>query len=233
MALLGAALWFIGTASYHVVIWSMTGDPGWRGPQTMDAVGGVSIIASLMLFWYTRRSKRDPLFIFDLGLGYLVLGALGVGIVWHLDQTLIEWKIQPMITWAGAMVLIFAAVIPSTPVKTLVASLITVSMNPVGMLIARAPGVWRFESLGDVVLMHYPDYMLVGVAVVISYVVTRLGQQVARARELGSYQLGDLIGRGGMGDAEDRDLPVVDGQHGRGLDPVGARSLRIPLHRAP
>jgi serine/threonine-protein kinase len=48
--------------------------------------------------------------------------------------------------------------------------------------------------------MHYPDYLLVGVAVVISHVVTSLGQQVAKARELGSYQLGELLGRGGMGE---------------------------------
>jgi serine/threonine-protein kinase len=48
--------------------------------------------------------------------------------------------------------------------------------------------------------MHYPDYLLLGVAVVISHVVTGLGQQVAKAREMGSYQLGELLGRGGMGE---------------------------------
>ena len=48
--------------------------------------------------------------------------------------------------------------------------------------------------------MHYQDYLLVGVAVVISRVVTSLGREVAKAREMGSYQLGDLIGRGGMGE---------------------------------
>jgi serine/threonine-protein kinase len=40
----------------------------------------------------------------------------------------------------------------------------------------------------------------VGAAVVISGVVTKLGQQVTRAREMGSYQLGELLGRGGMGE---------------------------------
>jgi eukaryotic-like serine/threonine-protein kinase len=49
-------------------------------------------------------------------------------------------------------------------------------------------------------VMHYQDYLLVGVAVVISHVVSRLGQEVAKARELGSYQLGELLGRGGMGE---------------------------------
>jgi serine/threonine-protein kinase len=48
--------------------------------------------------------------------------------------------------------------------------------------------------------MHYPDYMLVGVAVAISHIFTSLGEQVSLAREMGSYQLGELIGRGGMGE---------------------------------
>jgi serine/threonine-protein kinase len=73
-------------------------------------------------------------------------------------------------------------------------------MNPLGMLIARARGTWEFGSTSNVLLMHYPDYLLAGVAAVISYVVTGLGQQIARAREMGSYQLGELLGRGGMGE---------------------------------
>jgi serine/threonine-protein kinase len=72
-------------------------------------------------------------------------------------------------------------------------------MNPLGMLLAKASGHWDYGSTGNILLMHYPDYLLVGVAVVISAVVTRLGQQVTKARELGSYQVGDLLGEGGMG----------------------------------
>src|SRR4026208_995380 len=48
--------------------------------------------------------------------------------------------------------------------------------------------------------MHYPDYIRVGVSVVISQVITRLGHHVTRAREMGSYRLGELLGRGGMGE---------------------------------
>jgi serine/threonine protein kinase len=51
-----------------------------------------------------------------------------------------------------------------------------------------------------VLLMHYPNYLMLGVAVVISHVVARLGQQVTKERELGSYRLGELLGRGGMGE---------------------------------
>jgi eukaryotic-like serine/threonine-protein kinase len=73
-------------------------------------------------------------------------------------------------------------------------------MNPVAMLIAMARGTWDFGPATNALLMHYPDYLLVGVAVVISHTVTSLGQQVAKAREMGSYQLGELLGRGGMGE---------------------------------
>ena len=68
------------------------------------------------------------------------------------------------------------------------------------MLWARAQGYWDFGPASNALLMHYPDYLLVGVAVVISHVVTTLGRQVAKAREMGSYQLGELLGRGGMGE---------------------------------
>ncbi len=51
-------------------------------------------------------------------------------------------------------------------------------MNPLGMLIARARGAWDFGPTINVLVMHYPDYLMVGVSLVISRVVTGLGQQV-------------------------------------------------------
>jgi serine/threonine-protein kinase len=38
------------------------------------------------------------------------------------------------------------------------------------------------------------------VAVVVSHIFTRMGEHVSRAREMGSYRLGELLGRGGMGE---------------------------------
>jgi serine/threonine-protein kinase len=38
------------------------------------------------------------------------------------------------------------------------------------------------------------------VAVVISHVLTRMGQHVSKAREMGSYHVGELLGKGGMGE---------------------------------
>jgi serine/threonine-protein kinase len=68
------------------------------------------------------------------------------------------------------------------------------------MLLAKAQGVWDFGPASLALVMHYPDFILLGAAAVISHVVTSLGHQVSKARALGSYQLGELLGRGGMGE---------------------------------
>lgn len=201
MSLVAAGLWTLGSVLGHLAGRSMShGDPQWLHLGVPDAIAGSSVVASVLLFFYTRERDRDPRGILDLGLAYMVLTAVALGLTFHWGLMPVDRHIFPEISWIGAVVLMFAAIVPSTPARTLVAGLIAVSMNPVGMLIARARGTWHFTPPTDALLMHYPDYLLVGVAVVISHVVTSLGQQVAKAREMGSYQLGELLGRGGMGE---------------------------------
>ena len=105
-----------------------------------------------------------------------------------------------MITWIGPVILMFAALVPGSPGKMLLAGFLAASMDPLGMVISQAAGLHEFGPFRNSFIMHYPSYLLLGVAVVISHVVTRLGRQVAKERELGSYRLGELLGRGGMGE---------------------------------
>jgi eukaryotic-like serine/threonine-protein kinase len=200
MSLLGAVLWVVGLTAGHLAEHTIYPESQhWRQLDVTDAIGLAAVTLSLALYAYIRRGERDPRFILDLGLWYLVFTASAIGLVFHLNPAE-NASILPEISWIGAVVLMFAAIVPSTPSKMLLAGLIAVSMNPIAMLISRAEGKWEFGPWSRVLLMHYPDYILVGVAVVITHVVTKLGQQVTRAREMGSYQLGELLGRGGMGE---------------------------------
>jgi eukaryotic-like serine/threonine-protein kinase len=200
MSLVAAALWIVASVLGHFAERSLSlGGPEWYRLDGGDAIAAICVVVSLLLFTYTRQEGRNPRRIMDLGLAYMVFTAGALGLVFHWQPMFPAQRIVPQISWIGAVVLMFAAIVPSTPGKTLAAGLIAVSMNPIGMLLAHASGTWKFHPT-DALLMHYPDYLLVGVAVVISHVVTSLGQQVARAREMGSYQLGELLGRGGMGE---------------------------------
>ena len=201
MSLLAAVLWLVGTLLGHVAVHVMSrGAEEWPRLEVTDSIALASIVVSLALFAYVRRSTRDPGFILDLGLVYLVSMAFALGVMFHWNGAPPHTSVQPEISWIGAIILVFAAIVPNSPWKIFAAATIAVSMNPIGMLISRARGAWEFGATSNVLLMHYPDFLLVGVAVVIAQVVTRLGQQVTHAREMGSYELGDLLGRGGMGE---------------------------------
>jgi serine/threonine-protein kinase len=201
MSLLAAAMWVLASTAGHLAYRAMMpGDPRWARFNESDGIGLVAAAVSFALYLYTRRPSENPQFILDLGLVYMVFLALTVGLSTHSEPPPPGMPLFPMISWAGPMVLMFAAILPCTPLKMLVASVIAVSMMPLGMLVGRARGTWPDVTLTQVVVVHYTDYLLAGVAVLISHVVAGLGQQWAKEREMGSYQLGELLGRGGMGE---------------------------------
>jgi serine/threonine-protein kinase len=154
---------------------------------------------SLGVLLYTRWGRGDPASLITLGLVYEVAVAAALAVLDHKFVLTAEMTITPALSRVAFIVVIFAAVVPSTPRRTLVAALIAVSMDPLAMAGAIATGQLD-APWSHVAWMHLPNYLAVGVAVVISHVVTRLGREVRDARELGSYRVGRLIGRGGMGE---------------------------------
>lgn len=158
-----------------------------------DLVGGAAILLSLALFWYTRRSKKSPRFLLDLALGYEVLVALSIGLLDYAVGT------PAGVSWIAIIILLFPSIIPSTPWKSLVTALLAASMDPVAALFWKSRGV-DVPSMGAVFILAIPNYLCALLAPVISHIITRLGREVRKAREMGSYVLGDLIGSGGMGE---------------------------------
>ncbi|MDQ6633571.1 MAG: serine/threonine protein kinase [Gemmatimonadota bacterium] len=195
-------LWTLGTVLGHVSARSLmpAGDTRWMQFSATDAIAVGAVALSIALFLYTRRTTRNPQFVLDLGLAYMVVMAAALGLMWHWDPAPKDYPVYTQISWIGVMLLMFAAILPTSTPKMFIAGSIAVAMNPIGMLIAHSRDLSGLPSVGVAVLMHYPDFLLLPVAIVISRVVTQLGRQVTKARELGSYQLGDLLGRGGMGE---------------------------------
>jgi eukaryotic-like serine/threonine-protein kinase len=202
LALVGAALWVLGPALGHLALaLTQPEDPRWAQYGPSDMISTAGVLVSLGMFLYLRIGERDPAFVMDLGLGFMVASAALIGLMIHWGPpSATPMDPKPMITWTAPVILMFAALLPASPRKMLAAGLLAASMDPLGMITAQASGAYHFGPLRNAFLMHYPSYLLVGVAVVISSVVTRLGKQVAKERELGSYHLGELLGQGGMGE---------------------------------
>jgi hypothetical protein len=202
IALVGAGLWTLGVGLGHLALHTIDPeDPRWSRLNITDLIAAVSIALSLALFFYLRKRDRNPAGVINLSLAYMIVTALALAVMLHWGLAPRDnLDMRPMITWIGPVILMFAAIVPAPPWKLFIAGFLAASMDSIGMLIARGAGVYDFGSAWNVLSMHYPNYLLLGVAVVISHVVTRLGRQVAKERELGSYRLGELLGRGGMGE---------------------------------
>ena len=201
-ALIGAALWVLAPGLGHVALHlARPADSPWFEFQTFDAIAASGLAVSLALFFYLRSGERDPALVVNLALWYMIVTAFDLGVLVHWGPPPgAPTTLDPMISWIGPIILIFAAIVPVPPWKMFAAGLVAASMDPLGMILAQASGSYHFGPLRNAFLMHYPNYLLLGVGVVISNVVTRLGQQVMREREMGSYRLGELLGRGGMGE---------------------------------
>ncbi len=166
----------------------------WGRPA--DVVAVLSIGVSLWLWRYTRRLTCRPRLALDLALPYEVLLAFGIGIVnqWQPHRVL-----AGRLSWICVLVLLFPMLVPNTPRRTLIASLAAASMDPVGLVVAHLRGL-EIPTLAVILWNYLPNYVCALIAVIPSKIMAHLGRQVQRARELGSYRLVEMIGRGGMGE---------------------------------
>lgn len=202
MALVAAVLWTLAPALGNLALYlADPTDPRLALFDRVNLVAASCVLLSLAMYGYLRLGRHDPERVMDLALAYMVAMTFAMGVLIHWAR---PWfvipSVDPMITWSGPIILITAGIVPVRPWKMAVAGLIAASMDTLGMVIAGLTGDYEYGAFYNAVLMHYPNYLMLGAAVTISHVVTRLGQQVTREREMGSYRLGELLGRGGMGE---------------------------------
>jgi serine/threonine-protein kinase len=202
MALVAAVLWTLAPALSHLALYvTNPSDPRLVLLSRVNLLAAGCVVLSLSMYAYLRAGRREPERVMDLALLFMIAMTFSMGVLIHWARPwFVPTTVEPMITWSGPIILITAGIVPVPPWKMLMAGLIAASMDTIGMVIAGATGEYQYGAFYNAVLMHYPNFLMLGAAVTISHVVTRLGQQVTREREMGSYRLGQLLGRGGMGE---------------------------------
>jgi len=165
-------------------------------PMPGNAISAAGLAVSLVLFLLARRLGDRGSTLVNLGLTCQIVNAALVAVLvnWHpaIDANRISW-----LCW---IILVQPALVPAPPAKTLAVSLLIATMDPFALWLAQLRGIPL--SADPFILTWYllPNYLSVGMAVLSSTVISGLGRRVHQARELGSYQLGELLGRGGMGE---------------------------------
>jgi hypothetical protein len=166
----------------------------WQTPQTvLSAIGLVIAIATA---WWVNSMSDRPALAIDVGLAFEVVTAFFVALV-------TEWTPRTSTTtvsWICLLVLLYPAIAPATPAKTLMAALAAATLDVLAVAFAVLRGVPFHPTVYEAMWLFLPLYVCALLAVVPATVIRGLGRQVRKAREVGSYILEERLGIGGMGE---------------------------------
>ena len=166
-----------------------------------DLFGLGAVIMAFGVFAAVRRGALSSRRLLDLGLVFQVVGALGIAVreFWQgLPPTAGGSFLVPgECVWLVA----YPLLVPNTPRKILVTSLLAASMGPAALAIsAVATGTPVGRPLDAATYFLTSSYLCAILAYVIARIVHRFNLQLKNAREIGSYELIERIGAGGMGE---------------------------------
>jgi eukaryotic-like serine/threonine-protein kinase len=172
------------------------------GLQLSDMFALAAIALGAGVYFALRSQRLSASRVLDLGLLFQVAGAFGIAVT--------ELSANPLPTMNTLLayfpaecvwIVLFPVVVPNTPNKVLVASLLAASMGPVALgLLAVVSGA-VIPSLFVVAAFYLTsNYVCAVVAYLVARVVHRFSMRLRDLREIGSYELVERIGEGGMGE---------------------------------
>ena len=165
-------------------------------PYPGNLLGAAGVVSSVVMVHVARKIGHKPQLLIDIGAGYLIFQCLLISILTQWVPT----PLVPRVSWVCIAILIYPAIVPNTPRKTLLVSLLAASTEPLAMGLSVLRGIEFQGGWVYVLWTSIPNYICAFLAVVPVKIIQGLGQQVRRARELGSYRLEEPLGKGGMGE---------------------------------
>jgi serine/threonine-protein kinase len=170
-----------------------------RAPQMAHAnVVAVACVALSLAMFALTRTRIATRRLLDIGLGYEVVGALGISLAEVLATDNRETAVRG-VSWVCLWIALFPMVVPTGGLRTLVAAIASAFTGIVAIHLGSLAGKPLPSFIVGVYLVT-PNFVAAGLAVLFSQVIERLGADVRRAREMGSYRLVELLGKGGMGE---------------------------------
>jgi eukaryotic-like serine/threonine-protein kinase len=161
----------------------------------------LSIAGALLVAWICSRARIPTRVKLQAGLAFEVLGSYGIAASEYHDITApIMYQLGPGdfgMSWVAVWVMLFTVVVPTPPRLALLTAALSLSAVPVTYALG---GNLPLPPDGFFFILVFPYLVVLMMAYVGSRVVYGLGTAVSKAREMGSYQLVERLGKGGMGE---------------------------------
>src|SRR6188474_1630468 len=171
-----------------------TGLWNWR-TIPVEVVAGIMSAALWVVFRQSSLSLRAKK---NAGLTFMLLNAAGISALNAWGSVLPRLG-EIHISWIAVLILVYSMIAPASPRRMLIASLAAALMDPLAFGIVHLAGLPTPPGI-VIVVMTWPSVACAFVAMVPSRVFQRIGRKLHEAQELGSYQLVEPLGSGGMGE---------------------------------
>ena len=189
-----AFMWCFGLAMDGIILPATVGAGAPRAVLIVEAVAAVAMIA---VFLHMRFSHVMPHAKCAAGVWIMLLNAAFITALEMSHLEMIAHAIGHP-SWIAILILTAAMIMPGSPRRTLIASLAAAAMGPIGIAATALSGQ-PVPPVSVVLVLYSPNFIWAVVATLPSAMFQRMGRQLKEARELGSYELVEQLGAGGMG----------------------------------
>jgi serine/threonine-protein kinase len=172
------------------------------GMGIADVFSAASVLVGLAVFVIVRSGVLTPQQSVNLGLLFQVVGAFGFagGSISSAPSSVLTAPVSG-VPVECVWIVTYPLVVPNTPGKVLLASLLSASMGPAALFLSSAVTGRPIDNVTGFALYYLTsNYLCATFAFVIARIVYRFNIRLKQLRDIGSYELIERIGEGGMGE---------------------------------
>jgi len=199
LGFLGLVIALMAPAAYWIERWLQPERVTANGAFPFQAVvaAGLCVAGGAVCALAWSRKIGAPLML-DLGLVFEVVVAFFIS----LSENATPWPPGPIrgLSWNCLWISSYVVAIPGTYGKSVLGAIAAACMAPFGLLVATVANHNPVPTAEQLAVLLLLPFAVAGWAIPVARHLNRLGAQVSKARAMGSYELIELIGKGGMGE---------------------------------
>jgi len=156
------------------------------------------LVSSLVIIAIHRIGFLPPGRVLELGLVYEVVVSFGIAMLEFIRGQAAHsmMGVSALPIW----ILAFGIFVPNTPARTLIGALVSAAMSPVAYAVSLSILKLPPWNASELALWFVPSVLMAGWAYFLSRDMYQMEVEIRNAREMGSYSLETLLGKGGMGE---------------------------------